>query len=128
MPKLSSHLKTFDDFGTNGMSSDEEVTIGGQKRYFIRQPIWRHPSLRLYMRILDILYDKLQELRDDPRGPSPRIRETGVQTQYSRSTTYVRKLPVNAYDEIWLNNIIDAEFLVDPGPQFDFNLSVNATE
>ena len=98
------------------MSSDEEETIDGIKQYRILAPRWRSDLVSGWLHCFDSLY--LRARRDGAfttdRGSAPRIRLNA--RKKSNNAKFVVGLPRNAYKESWLDQQIDINNVVQPGP------------
>ena len=99
------------------MSSDEEVRINSRKQYHIRVPTWRSEAVTAWLRVFDILYNnaRLDGLLGDQRGALPHARV--ITETKSTNTRIVRRLPENAYDVEWLNELVNYRSVLRPrGP------------
>lgn len=115
-PGLASQLEKLDQLGVSGMSSDETSDSDGIKRYRILTPRWRAVRVTGWLRFFDALYNRARRDRisGHDRGARPRDRKSAKKD--SDNQTFMAKLPVNAYRDEWLDEQIDVENLVQPGP------------
>lgn len=115
-PGLSSQREKLEQLGASGMSSDETSDGDGVRRYRILNPQWRSTAVSGWLRYFDALYNRARRERvfGNDRGAFPRDRKNA--RKESDSMKFVIGLPRNAYKEEWLNNQIDVDNVVQPGP------------
>lgn len=117
-PGLESQRPKLEQLGVAGMSSDEEETNGdGIKQYRILAPQWRSSLVGGWLHYFDSLYNRAR--RDGAfttdRGSAPRIRLNA--RKRSKNKKFVAGLPLNAYSESWLDQQVDIDNVVQPGPE-----------
>jgi len=115
-PQMEPQRKMIEDLGVDGMSSDEEEVINGQKRYLIIPPQWRDSFIGPWLRVFDglCMYHRLESDATDGRGRRPRDRVATNRLGASRK--FVAGLPINAYRKSWLDKQLDVKNVVHPGP------------
>ena len=115
-PGLTSQRGKLEQLGTRGMSSDETSDDGDTKTFRVLTPRWRSPLVTAWIRYFDVLYNRARRDRifGHGRGAFPRIRKTA--RRESRSRNFVAGLPRNAYRQDWLDEQIDVDNVVQPGP------------
>jgi hypothetical protein len=119
-PQMEPQRTMLEGLGVDGMSSDEEEIVNGQKRYPILPPEWRDTRVTAWLRIFDslYLYTRLQSSAVDARGRMPRDRVSTA--RFSSSKRFVAGLPINAYKPSWLEKQLDVRNIVHPGPPRDY--------
>ena len=113
-PPLASSRPLLEQLDVSGMSSDEEVRIDSRREYHIRVPAWRSEAVTAWLRVFDILYIKarLEGVLGGQRGALPHTRVTTEMK--STNPRFVRRLPENAYDEEWLDQLVDYRSVLRP--------------
>lgn len=107
------YVPLLEDMGINGMSDDESEPgeSEGQRRYRIKEPSFRNPGMKHFLRVFDSLYIGLRKSAGQQysQGNWPRIRlpdESG-QNRIDTALKYVPKgMPINFYDENWLRTLL----------------------
>ncbi|KAJ7101581.1 hypothetical protein C8R43DRAFT_907239 [Mycena crocata] len=103
---LQKHIDMVEYLGVDGMSSDESEMedVGGEHhvQYLIRSPRWRARCVSVWLRMFDSLHNILRRSGESfsHRGSFPRRRKPTQ--QQSLSTKFVAGLPINVYDEHWI--------------------------
>jgi len=116
-PSLAPQLHLLEQFAIDGMSSDEERTVGQYTQYEVIEPVWRSDVVTAWLRIFDALSSRARRVDGvfgDQRGSAPRMRISNAKR--SVSGKFVSGLPRNAYDDEWFNSQIHPEDTVRPGP------------
>jgi hypothetical protein len=113
--------------GVDGMSSDEsdygELARNPPARmrpprYYVLQPLWRHPDLSAWLETFDVVYCILRRLSISRRGAYARLRQQNAATvKYSPSKAFVPGLSVSTYNANWLEARGDVEFVVFPSSE-----------
>ena len=126
---LQQHLEVLDALGVDGMSSDESDMdpATNQRRYTVVRPDWRHPDMHSWLEIFDQFhhYNHLNSWSNDRRGAFPHLR--GGSWKVHREAHPPRCLPVNAYDERWLEGREDmyVKYVLSPRAEpYDFSHSL----
>ncbi|KAF8880278.1 hypothetical protein BD779DRAFT_1675976 [Infundibulicybe gibba] len=134
-PRLQKHVHMLQRLGTDGMSSDESEDEDthirsaarlDNPRFKILEPRWRARQLTIWLRVIDSIHLVSRRCGDkSARGAYPRLRISNERApEYSKSKKFVKGLPENAYDTIWLHEQYDAYVNVRPSPErYDFNHS-----
>ncbi|KAI0323430.1 hypothetical protein GY45DRAFT_1341449 [Cubamyces sp. BRFM 1775] len=115
-PRVSAKaIALIDLVGSQGISSDEEVTIPGHygKSYAVFSKPWRPPALVNVYRHLDMVHAAT-------RNPIGNPIRTRYLTANVRSKVVVPKfLPIDCYDPLYLQTLSDVErHLLQPKPAF----------
>ena len=87
------------------MSSDESGWEGGTKIYRVKRKPWRDPSVRTFLRTVDLLYEAWRRSGGDAgtlRGAWVRSR---LDSNAVSTTPAVKGLPQNAYDHGWFSRL-----------------------
>jgi hypothetical protein len=113
--------------GIDGMSSDESdygelprnpPARMRPPRYYVLQPLWRHPDLSAFLETFDVVYCILRRLSISRRGAYARLRQQNATTvKYSTSKAFVPGLSVSTYSANWLEARGDVEFVVFPSSE-----------
>ncbi|KAF9778450.1 hypothetical protein BJ322DRAFT_1000864 [Thelephora terrestris] len=121
-PLLQNQRPLLEELGPDGMSSDEERTVGATREYDIFVPAWRAPVVTAWLRVFDILYVRARRdgVFKDHRGSYPRTRVIEENAQVSTSIKFVSGLPLNAYNEDWLRRRVNVTNSVRPRPPVEY--------
>ena len=84
-----------EQFGVDGMSSDESETEAGVKQYVILNKSWRPEEVSRWLQGMDAV----AALTTKGRGNRPRMRIMSTRIDDTRPA--VRGLPKNAYNATW---------------------------
>ena len=132
-PGLQKHVHILQRLGVQGMSSDEsdhDVVASHpparrtNPRYLVRNPEWRAADLTYWLRTFDAGHMiERRSVEGGSRGAFPRLRVYNAESSnISKKKTFVRGLPINAYDQQWLARRKDIQFCVTPDEQrYDFS-------
>ncbi|KII88035.1 hypothetical protein PLICRDRAFT_176778 [Plicaturopsis crispa FD-325 SS-3] len=138
--RLSRHVPMLEQLGPDGMSSDEgegdDLDVedqGGTQVFKIYEPRFRSTAVRVWLRTLDSIHSFTRRISDDKRGTWPRTRisqyDVEGNTRRSTRTRFVPGLPINAYDQDWLESRGDREFVVRPSnEEYDFTIDPQIME
>lgn len=115
--QMEPQRRMLEDLGIDGMSSDEEEAVNGQKRYLITPPQWRMPFVGVWLRVFDglCIHRRLEGDAADGRGRLPRDRI--ATNRFSTSKKFVPGLPINAYRKSWLDKQLDVKNVIHPAPE-----------
>lgn len=93
--------------------------MGLYTQYDILEPVWRSTAVTAWLRIFDALYMRARTngLYGDQRGSACRARVGSVKRGTSK---FVPGLPINAYDNEWLNSQAYPEDTIRPGPPMPY--------
>jgi len=110
------------------MSSDEEQIVGHHTQYRVVEPAWRSDVVTAWLRIFDALHSRAKRsgVYGDQRGSPSRLRIGGPGRSTGRE--FVPRLPINAYDNVWLNSQVNVEDAVQPGPPVRYFHNVKTLE
>ena len=121
------HQPMIQRLGINGMSSDEsdygELPRNPPAhmhplRYYVLQPLWRHPDLSAFLETFDVVYCILCRLSISCHGAYAWLRQQNTTTvKYSTSRSFVPGLSVSTYSANWLEAHGDVEFVVFPSSE-----------
>ena len=124
-PLLQVHVPILERLGVEGMSSDESDLDELPRyprarlenpRYYVRRPRWRAEALGDWLRIFDSVHMVTHRSQSGgSRGALPHLRLYNAQSaKLSERESFVRALPINAYEEEWLANKHRSEYTVQP--------------
>ncbi|KDR65578.1 hypothetical protein GALMADRAFT_148577 [Galerina marginata CBS 339.88] len=128
-PDLQKHLEFVQELGIAGMSSDESdyeevgrntATLARTRapRYRVLRPKWRNIQVGEWLETIDIVGFIMRRNGPKKQGGYPRIRtQSGIISKYSTSDSFVPGLAVNTYDQTWLADRADADFVIFPRPE-----------
>ncbi|KAF7290507.1 hypothetical protein MIND_01290500 [Mycena indigotica] len=118
---LRKHADMLEQFGVDGMSSDEsEVDEEGVISFQSHMPAWRAEIVTIWLHLFDVLHSMLRKTSLGPtRRSAPRQRKH--LRKVSQTAGSVPGLPINAYDSQWqqANSQTWAQFLQPTAP-YDF--------
>jgi hypothetical protein len=126
-PGLRTHENMIRQLGVGGMSSDESDygELGTNPparlrapRYYVMNPLWRHPVLGQWLEVFDSIYLIRRRLGNELRGQYPRIRQhPATSVRLSINRRFVSHLPISAYKPEWISSRNDIEFVVCPSQE-----------
>lgn len=104
------------------MSSDEEEEVSNRTQFTIKHPEWRSQHVTVFLSQLDQLFIRFVRQTKDKRGAARRHRIR--QYEKKSETPMVPGLPINFYDQAWLNSKGQAfqTYKIHPGPQYDLTI------
>ncbi|KAJ7070209.1 hypothetical protein C8F01DRAFT_1329213, partial [Mycena amicta] len=119
---LRKHINVLEEFGVDGMSSDEsDMDDEGIVSYQSHVPQWRAEIVTNWLHLFDTLHHLLRRVDNgaSTRGADPRYRKH--LRKLSAKPTFVAGLPINAYNHQWLqaNGQTRVQFL-RPRGNYDF--------
>lgn len=131
---LRRHIQMLEFLGIDGMSSDEGDSPENEGavddvEYRILEPLWRAPQVTPWLRMFDSIYRLFRRKGQADVGPGafPRRRKsTGVK---SKSLKFVPGLPINMYDQGWLEGDMMRKYDLCPTAlPYDFTHDENIME
>ncbi|KAJ7454097.1 hypothetical protein FB451DRAFT_951803, partial [Mycena latifolia] len=128
---LRRHVDMLEYLGVDGMSSDESDAedIGDTPQYHILSPLWRCRKIAGWFRVFDSLHNILRKSGEiqAARGSFPRRRK--VTQRKSKSVKFVAGLPINVYDERWMESDRMRRYDLRPSAQpYDFSHDADIME
>lgn len=123
MPSLNKHIPILESLTLESMSTDESDDGGENAATYAVPPRWRANHLTQWLRA----FDSVHRASDMAHG-LPRLRITN-NSRTSQNTKFVANLPINAYDQHWLERRNDVNFAIFPSSnQYDFTHSSDVFE
>jgi len=131
-PLLQVHVPILERLGVVGMSSDESDLDELPRyprarlenpRYYVLRPQWRAEALGDWLHIFDSVHMVTRRSQSGgSRGALPHLRLYNAQSpKFSESKSFVRALPINAYNDVWLSNKHGSEYTVRPNRDEIYN-------
>jgi hypothetical protein len=112
---MSSDESDYDELSTNPPAAMRAP------RYYVLRPKWRHNDLSNWLETFDVVYNIMRRESLGRRGAYARRRvQNATVATPSQSHSFVPRLPVNAYDQVWLLGRRDIAFSIIPSDQYDF--------
>jgi hypothetical protein len=133
-PDLRQHVHILERLGVDGMSSDESdfeelrrhphARLENPRCYVLR-PRWRALLITNWLHVFDSLHIvSRQSLLGPLRGAYPHLRIYNAESpRVSNSQSFVRDLPINAYDAQWIANTTRVDYSVRPDRRWIYDFS-----